>query len=366
MRKLVADNIASLTPYEPGKPVEEVMREHGLTHCVKLASNENPLGPSPLALDAITGHMKEVYRYPDSSGFHLKRKLARVYEVPESRMVLGNGSVEIIELVARTFLAPLEEAIVSEHAFVMFSLAIRAVNGRAVVVPSRKFAHDLDAMAAAVTERTKVVYIANPNNPTGTMATREELDRFFSRIPKDVIVVLDEAYCEYIKNPSYPNGLDDLREGKNVVVLRTFSKIYGLAGLRVGYAFAPEALVDAMERVRTPFNTTHLSQHAAIAALDDREHVERTYRVNNRERAFLAEELEKLQVPFVPSVTNFLLVDLCKPCEPVFAALLSRGVILRPLTGYGLPTHFRITVGTRPENEEMLRTLVALREEGTL
>lgn len=366
MRKLTTDNIAKLTAYEPGKPIEEVMREYGLSRCIKLASNENPLGPSPKALEAMRQHLSEVGRYPDSSGYYLKRKLSQVHGFPASQIVLGNGSVEIIELIARTFLGPDDEGMVSRQAFIMYWIAIQSVNGRAAVVPPREFTHDLAAMAAAITDRTKLIFIANPNNPTGTMVSRSELDAFFARVPPDVIVVLDEAYSEYIKEPDYPDGLEHLRRGRNVIVLRTFSKVYGLAGIRVGYGFGPEAVVAAMERVRTPFNTSHLSQHAAISALDDHEHVERTYRANIRERAYLGEGLRELGLSFVPSVANFLLVDFGRPCDEVFETLMRRGIIVRPMKGYGFPTRVRLTVGTHPENEELLGVVRGLRAEGLL
>lgn len=364
MRKLTTDNVAALKPYEPGKPVEEVMRELGLTRCVKLASNENPLGPSPMALEAMARALSEVSRYPDSSAYYLKQRLAKHYDVAAEQLVLGNGSVELIELIARTFLGPDEEAIVSQYAFVMYWLAIQAVNGHGVVVPARGFGHDLPAMAAAVNERTKLIYIANPNNPTGTMASRRDLDALFHAIPEDVIVVLDEAYAEFIKEPDYPNGLDDVARGRSVIVLRTFSKAYGLAGLRVGYGVGKAELIRAMEKVRTPFNTTAVSQRAALAALDDREHVERTYRMNLRERAYLEERLTAMGVRYIPSAANFLLLDVGRPCDGVFQALLARGVIVRPMGGYGLATHLRLSVGTRPENEEFLTAFEDARRAG--
>lgn len=361
MRKLTTDNIARLKPYEPGRPVEEVMRDFGLETCVKLASNENPLGPAPLAVEAMRDHVTEVGRYPDSSGYYLKRKLSAMHDVPATQIVLGNGSVEIIELIARTFLGPDEEGIVSEQAFIMYWLAIQSVNGNVRVVPARDHRHDLEAMASAIGDRTKLIFIANPNNPTGTMVTRAEVDRFFDSIPSDVIVVMDEAYHEYIKDPSYPDGLDDLRAGRRVIVLRTFSKIYGLAGIRVGYGFGPAELVRELEKVRIPFNTSSLSQVAAMAALDDKEHVERTYRANVRERAALSEGLAHLGLTFVPSVANFLLVEFDRPGAEVFEELMKRGVIVRPMAGYGLPRHVRVTVGTHPENEELLRAITSMR-----
>ncbi len=357
MKPLTTDHIAKIRPYEPGKPNQEVMREYGLSECVKLASNENPLGPSPLAVEAAAKVLDAVARYPDSSGFYLTRRLAEMHDISPDRIVLGNGSVEIIEMIARAFLGPEEDGLLSEYAFLMYRLAIQCQNGRPVVVPARELGHDLDAIAAAVDEKTKLIYLANPNNPTGTMFTRKALEALLDRLPGDVVLVLDEAYHEYIKDPDYPDGIELLKQGRELIVLRTFSKIYGLAGMRIGYGCGSKRLIEAIAKVRPPFNTSSVAQAAALAALDDEEHVERSYRANLREREYLASHLTDLGIRFHPSVANFILVDFLRPAGEMFELLLRRGMILRPMIPYGLETSMRVTVGTREENDRLIEVL---------
>ncbi len=366
MKRLTTDHIAKIKPYEPGKPPLEVMREYGLTECIKLASNENPLGPSPMAIEAASKVLGEVARYPDSSGFYLTNRLAEIHGIPSDRIVLGNGSVEIIEMIARAFLGPGEDGLMSQYAFLMYRLAIQCQNGRCVTIPARELGHDLDAIAAAVDDKTKVIYLANPNNPTGTMFSKKALEVFLDRLPGEVVVVLDEAYHEYIKDTAYPDGIEFLKRGRDLIVLRTFSKIYGLAGLRIGYACGPKRLVEAIKKVRPPFNTSSVAQAAALAALDDEEHVERSYRANLREREYLVSRFTDLGLRFHPSVANFLLVDFQRPAGEMFDLLLRRGVILRPMIPYHLKSSMRVTVGTREENDRLIDVLSDFKKSGDI
>jgi len=351
------DNIASLDPYVPGKPISEVERELGLSDSVKLASNENPLGPSPKALEAARRALSDAHRYPDGSGWHLRETLGRLHGVPMDQIVLGNGSTDLVEILARTFLGRDGSAVMADQAFIMYRLAAMAVNGGARPVPLTAMRHDLRAMAAAVDAGTRLVFIANPNNPTGTHVTRSELGSFLDSIPPDVLVVVDEAYHEYVMAEDYPDAVDWVREGRRLAVLRTFSKAHGLAGLRLGYAVTTAEVRGAVERVRSPFNTNSVAQAAALAALDDTAHVARAREHNAREMAFLEESLRRLGVQFTPSVGNFVLVDTARDGDDLFARLLRRGVIVRPMRAYGLPSCLRVTVGTRRENGLFLQAL---------
>jgi len=351
----IPSHIAGITPYVPGKPVEEVERELNLAGSIKLASNENPFGASPLAVDAIRRAASGVNRYPDGGGFYFKQKLAKRLGVAENQVILGNGSTEIVEILSRTFLGAEGAAVIADQAFVMYRLAVAAVNGRAKIVPLREMTHDLPAMADAITPDVKLVFIANPNNPTGTAVGRTELESFLDRVPAGVLVVLDEAYREYAEaEPSYPDGLALLREGRPLAVLRTFSKIYGLAGLRLGYALTGADVAAAVEKVRSPFNTSSLAQAAGMAALDDQEHVRISREMTLIERDFLQGELARRGHDFTPSVANFVLVRTPAPAERVFQELLRLGVIVRPMAAYNFPTSLRVTIGTRAENERFL------------
>ncbi len=342
--------------YPPGKPIEEVEREIGRT-AIKLASNENPLGPSPKAQEAIKKFVGEVHYYPDGAGYYLRKKLAKIHELDMNQIILGAGSTDLIELVAKTFLTAGDEAITSESAFYMYRLAIEDMGGGLVQVPMRDLTFDLPAIAHAVTQRTKVVYFGNPNNPTGTMFTADELDRFLEALPPRVLVVLDEAYYEYVRRPDYSHSLDYVRQGRNVLVLRTFSKVHGLAGIRLGYGMGHRELIESLNRIRSPFNASSVAQVAGAAALDDHEHVARSVESNVREMKFVSEELTLLGVRYTPSVGNFLLVDTGRDCEEDFMRLLHEGVIVRPMKLYSFPTSLRVTVGTHEENEQFLESL---------
>lgn len=347
--------IRKLAVYVPGKPIEEVQRELGVSDIVKLASNENPLGSSPRGLAAAATGLPTLNRYPDGGGFALRRVLAERHDVEMDQVILGNGSAELIEMLARAYLADGDEAVISQQSFVMYELAVNQVNGRTIAVPATAGrGHDLEAMAAAVTDRTKLVYIANPCNPTGAWVTREQLDRFLDRVSERVLVVLDEAYFEYLDEPAYPDGLDDLRAGRNVIVLRTFSKIYGLAGLRIGYGVSALDVIATLNRVRSPFNTSSLAQAAAMGALEDEEWVNYSREQNLKQRTFLEVELGRRGARYTPSVTNFVLIEFDRDVRELFLEFQKLGVIIRPVGGLGLTNCARVSVGTRSENERFL------------
>jgi histidinol-phosphate aminotransferase len=366
LRALVPEWIRTLTPYPPGMPIEELERELGIHDSIKLASNENPLGPSPRALAAVRDALAQLHRYPDGSAFYLKRRLAERLGVRPDELLIGNGSNEVIELVVRTFLRPFDEAIMADQAFVIYRMVVQAAGGTPRIVPLREFTHDLEAIADAITPRTRVVFLANPNNPTGTIFRRPAWEAFLAAVPRHLVVVADDAYAEYVEDPAYPDTIRERGDGRvPVVTLRTFSKLYGLAGLRIGYAVAPAAVIDAMGRVRQPFNVNALGLVGALAALDDSEHVTRTLAVNREGMAFLTEGFRRLGLAWVPSAANFLLVRV-GPAARIYQALLRRGVIVRPMEVYGFPEHLRITVGLPPENRRCLEALAeALRAEDT-
>jgi len=360
LRDLVPEWIRSLEPYPPGMPIEELERRLGIRDSIKLASNENPLGPSPKAVAAVAGALANLHRYPDGSAFHLKRRLAERLGVSSEHILVGNGSNEILELVARTFLRPGDEAVMADQAFVVYRLLARAVGAVPRPVPLRGHTHDLEAMAAAVTPQTRVVFVANPNNPTGTIVGRAAWEAFLGRLPRHLVVVADDAYAEYVTDPDYPNSITMRGDGSvAVVALRTFSKLYGLAGLRVGYAVADPVLIEVLGRIRQPFNVNALALVAASAALDDDEHVRRTLELNGAGMACLVEGVQRLGLSHVPSQANFLLVRVGEG-KRVYEALLHRGVIVRPMDAYGFPEHVRVTVGLPEENRRFLEALDAV------
>jgi len=351
--------VESLQPYVPGKPIEEVEREFGVRDVAKLASNENALGPSPKALAAAREACGKVHLYPDGSAFYLKRAIAEKFRVPVEEVVVGNGSNELIELLVRTFVLEGEEVVTSAQSFVAYKLAAQAHGRKLVEAPMKeRFHYDLDALRSRLTPRTKVVFLANPDNPTGTWFLEKELVGFLEGVPKDTLVVLDEAYVEFVDAPGFPNSLAVRKRHPNLVVLRTFSKIYGLAGLRLGYGFARPEVAGYIDRVRAPFNVNLVAQAAGIAALSDDEHVVKSRSLVQSERPFLEAGLAALGATAVPSQGNFVLADFPgRPGQALFLELLRAGVVLRPMGGYGFPTAQRITVGTRPENEKALAAL---------
>ena len=358
--ELVPPWARDIRPYPPGKPIEEVERELG-HRAIKLASNENPLGPSPLALEAIRRSLERVSYYPDGSGYYLREKLAAVHSVNRDQIILGAGSTELIELAAKTFVTPGDEVLVSESSFYIYEIAAREMGGVLVKVPMRDLTCDLEATARAVTDRSKLVYLGNPNNPTGTMFTASGFERFLDALPARVLVVLDEAYCDYVSRSDYSRSIEEVLAGRNLLVLRTFSKVHGLAGLRIGYGIGDPNLIAALNRIRSPFNASLLAQAGALAALDDHEHVARSIESNRREMKFLEGELEALGVECTPSETNFLLIDTGHDCDDDFMRLLHEGVIVRAMKLYGFPTRLRVTVGTHQDNEIFLEALTRVR-----
>jgi len=352
----IAPWIRDLVPYPPGKPLAELEREYGISGSIKLASNENPLGPSPRAIAAVGRALLDLHRYPEGDCYYLRQALAQKLDVAPEALIFGNGSNEVIELLVRTFLQPGDEALMADQAFVVYRLIVQAAGGHAVTVPLRDFTHDVEAIARAITPRTRIVFLANPNNPTGTLFGRAAWQHLLDVAPADVVLVMDEAYAEYVDDPDYPDSLAAHRSGRPVVTLRTFSKIYGLAGLRVGYGVALPELVDAMNRVRQPFNVNTLAQVGARAALDDDAHVAASRACNRAGMEFLLGAFARLDLAAVPSAANFVLVRVGAGAE-MYEALLRRGVIVRPMQGYGFPEHLRMTIGTRAENERLVAAL---------
>jgi histidinol-phosphate aminotransferase len=354
---LAIEGVRSLRPYQPGKPIEEVERELGLSDVVKLASNENPLGPGALARDAFAACSHSLGRYPDSNGSILKAALARHLAVAETALTLGNGSNDVLELIVRAFVSPAHEVIFSEHAFLVYALLTQAVGAQAVVTPARRFGHDLEAMASALSPRTRVIFIANPNNPTGTWIAHRPLETFLQAVPSNVLVVVDEAYFEYVEEPEYPNCVAWVGRYPNLIVTRTFSKVYGLAALRLGYGVSHPVIADLLNRVRQPFNVNMPAQQAATAALQDSEHLARSLALNRNGMGQLEHGLQRLGLRYIPSVGNFICVDVGRRGTDVYRALLERGVIARPVDNYGMASFLRVTVGREAENSRFLEAL---------
>jgi len=359
VKGLIPEWIQRLAPYPPGMPLEELEREYGITGSIKLASNENPFGPSPRAIAAIAEALPMLHRYPDGSGYYLRQKLAARVGVAADAIILGNGSNDIIELAVRAFLRPGDEAVMADQAFVIYQMVVQAAGAISRPVPLRRFTHDLEAMKAAIGPATRLVFLANPNNPTGTIYKRDEWEDFLDDVPPHVLIVADDAYADYVEDAAYPDSLTYQRRDRLLLTLRTFSKIYGLAGVRVGYGVGPLEVIEVLNRIRQPFNVNALAQVAALAALDDQAHVERT-RANNREGlAFLRTACERMRRPYVPSWANFLLIDVGDAAH-VYEGLLRRGVIVRPMDVYGFPHHLRVTVGTPEENQRFVESLAAV------
>jgi histidinol-phosphate aminotransferase len=356
LEELIPDYIQGLPAYVPGKPVEEVEQELKI-HAIKLASNENPLGPSPKAMEAARHALGEANWYPDGGSKHLREVLATRNNVLPEEVFVGLGSSEIIDLASRVLLRPGLDGITSQGSFTLFAIAIRASGAKLVQTRMKNYAFDLDAIAAAVTPQTRVIYIANPNNPTGTAFGEDEFYAFLKNVPGDVLVVMDEAYREYAERPDLPNPLSHFREYNNILTLRTFSKVYGLAGLRIGYSIGHPTLTSEMNKLRTPFNVTSVGQAAALAALDDTEHVCRSVEMNRAERRRLFLELTKLHLSPVPSETNFLFVPIGPGAKSLCDELLHEGVIVRPMAWMGFPEAIRISVGNPAENNKLLAAI---------
>jgi histidinol-phosphate aminotransferase len=354
---LANEHILGIAPYEPGKPIEELERELMISNPIKLASNENPLPPSDRVQKAIIAALSSLDRYPDGSGFYLRQALAKKHGVMPDQVVLGNGSNELIELLVRSFLRPGDEAVVPHPSFVVYPMIVQAAGGVRVMVMLKDFRLDLDAMARAITPMTKIVFVANPNNPTATIVTRDEVEHFMSRVPERTIVMFDEAYIEFAMGSDFPDTLAYVKQGRKVVVLRTFSKAASLAGLRVGYGIADADAIALMNRIRQPFNVNSLAQVAALAALDDEAHILECVRMIEAGRHFLYDEFKRIGLQYVPSRANFILVDVGRNAADIYQKLLHQGVIVRPMTPFGLETAFRITVGTPEENRKLVKAL---------
>ncbi|GGP20196.1 histidinol-phosphate transaminase [Silvimonas iriomotensis] len=358
LRDLAPEYVRAIAPYQPGKPIGELAREMGLNpdDIVKLASNENPLGISPKAKAALEREIAELARYPDGNGFDLKAAVAKKYNVGMDQIVLGNGSNDILELVSHAFLTSADAAVYSQYSFAVYALATQAVGATRIEVPAVEYGHDLAAMRAAITPNTKVVWIANPNNPTGTLARPGDLVEFLESCPAHVLVVLDEAYTEYLAPEKRPDTLGWLKRFPNIIVVRTFSKAYGLAGLRVGFALTSPEVADILNRVRQPFNVNSLAQAAASAALDDVAFLEESRRVNDAGMKQLTDAFVRLGLPFIPSYGNFVTFH-CGDAAALNQFLLKRGVIVRPIAGYGMPDSLRVSIGTEAENARFIAAL---------
>lgn len=352
-----APGLASLKPYVPGKPLSELERELGITGSIKLASNENPLGPSPRVRAAIDGQLADLTRYPDGGAFELRSALARHHGVPAACVTVGNGSNDVLDMIARTFLWDGRESLFSQYAFAVYAISSMACGAALQVAPARDYGHDLEAMLERVNDRTGVVWIANPNNPTGTRLSEAPLRGFLEAVPAQVIVVVDEAYFEYVHQADHPDASRWLGDFPNLVVTRTFSKAYGLAALRVGYGLSHPDLADLLNRVRQPFNVDSFAQAAALAALDDRDYLRRSVELNDRGMEQLVAGVERLGLGYIPSAGNFLAIDLGREATAVDQALLRRGVVTRPIANYGLPNHLRVSIGLPEENARFLAAL---------
>lgn len=353
----IRENLETLLPYPPGKPIEDVQREFNLENIVKLASNENPLGPSPKAVWAILDSVNEINLYPDGNVFYLRKALSEKLKIKPENLIFGNGSDELIILISQTYLDKDDEIIISDKAFIRYQMAAQVQNAKWISVPMIDYRHDLKGFVKAITPKTKAIFIDNPNNPIGTMVTKSEFEELINSVPENVLIVMDEAYYEYIDDPDYPKTLDYLDKHKNIIILRTFSKIYGLAGIRLGYGIADAEIITNIDRVRPPFNVSRLAQAAGLAAIDDKEHLERSRKTNKEGLKYIYGELEKLGLKYVKSYANFVLIDMNKDGVKVFDDLQRLGVIVRPVKGYKLPNHIRVTIGTPEENKIFIEAL---------
>jgi histidinol-phosphate aminotransferase len=355
----VPEYIKSIKPYVPGKPVEELERELGITGSIKLASNESPLGPSPLALKALREGIDGLNRYPDGSCYYLSNLLSEKLGVKPDAILFGNGSNELIELAARTFMSPGDEAIMAHPSFVVYPTITQASGCRSIVVPLKENRHDLEAMADKITDRTKIIFIANPNNPTGTINTEPEMNSFMKRVPDNVLVIIDEAYFEYVTSSEYADSMEYLDEDRPLLVLRTFSKIYGLAGLRIGYGISDPSIIEEMNKVRQPFNVNSLAQRAAIAALEDIEHIKEAKRLNEEGKKYLYSEFASLGIEYIPTEANFIFIILKDDTAPqLYNNLLKEGVIIRPMGERAL----RVTIGLPDENKRLVEALKKIKD----
>jgi len=358
IRDLVPEHILRITPYQPGKPTEELQRELGITDCIKLASNENPFGPSPKAVKAMKEMILKANFYPDGGSYYLKEAISKKHGVPASQVFVGNGSDEVVELLMRTVLTSSDEVVISRYSFIVYTLAAQSAGCNAIFIPpTDDYCHDLNAMTDAITDKTKMIFVDNPTNPLGTMVGREEFDAFMKRVPEHVLVISDEAYDAYVEAEDFPNSLQYLHEGRRIAILKTFSKIYGLAGLRLGYGLMPAEVADAENRIRPPFNANAIAQAAGVAALTDVEHVSKSRELNSQGKVYLYNAFEEMGIAYIPTQGNFVTIDLKQDAAPINQSLLHSGVIVRPIKGYGLPNHLRISIGTAEQNKRLVEAL---------
>ncbi len=355
VKEMVLPQLLNIAPYPAGKPIQELERETGLKNIIKMASNENPFGPSPMAIRALNQELANIFRYPDGNCFELKKKLSEKFNLKPENFIIGNGSNEIIELLIRAFVRPGEEVIMGDPSFIVYRTATVITGGKPVFVKLENFEYNLEKMRLAINNKTKMVIIDNPNNPTGVIVRKRELDIFVSSLPERVILVLDEAYREFVQDEGYPGELDYISCGKPVVVLRTFSKAYGLAGLRIGYGITDESITDCLNRLRQPFNVNFAAQVAAVAALDDVEHIKRTVENNKNGMNFIIKNMTAMGLRCIPSHSNFILVELPMDADLMYKEMLKRGIILRSMKGYGLTNYIRITIGLPEDNERVVR-----------
>ena len=349
--------IAELTPYQPGKPIEEVGRELGLTSVIKLASNENPLGPSPLAIAAVADALQNLHFYPDGSSFELKKVLGEFLNVNVNQLTFGNGSENILEMIVKAYLGPGDAAVISEYAFLTIPLLIKSVGGHVIAAKAYKFGHHIQNMLECITPRTRLLFIVNPNNPTGTYTKTEDLLYLLDSISKNILVVLDEAYHEYIDEENYPDTLALMQKYPNLMVSRTFSKAYGLAALRLGYAISSPDIADILNRARLPFNVNMLADIAARAAIKDQNHIQQSIRLNKLGMSQLTAALQSLNMDYIPSLGNFITINVQQNAMGIYQLLLREGVIVRPLGAYNMPNFIRVTIGTFAQNERFLEAL---------
>jgi len=356
-KSLIRKGILGLKPYIPGKPIEEVKRELGLKNVIKLASNETSVGPSPLAVEAIKKEVENINLYPEGSSRLLRERLAKKLKINEEMVIIGNGADNIIDLVGMAFINEGDEVIMGEITFPAYETITKIMGGKVISVKLKDYTYNLEEITRRINEKTKIIFICNPNNPTGTMVTREEVANFMGKVPEDVIVVFDEAYYDYPEDKNYPNSLSYVLEGKNIIIIRTFSKIAGIAGVRVGYGIAKLELIGYLRRVVNPFTTNRLAQVAALASLDDEEHHKKVLNSNHKGKRYLYKELDKLGLFYVPTETNFIFVGLKEDAEIIYEKLLKKGVIIRPGKIYGCPNFIRVTIGTFHENQRFIQTL---------
>lgn len=361
--RLLANNyISDLIPYQPGKPIEELERELGITSAIKLASNENALGPSPKAMAAAQNALSKSHFYPDGGCFLLKQTLAQFLQVETNQLTIGNGSENILEIIMKSYLSDGDAAIISQYAFLTIPLLIKSHGGEIIKIPAHQFGHDIRRMINAITDKTRVIFIVNPNNPTGTYNTHDELKLLLESLSPKILVVIDEAYREYIDQSDYPDSLKLLKKHPNLLITRTFSKVYGLAALRLGYAISSPEIADILNRARLPFNVNSIAAIAAEAAIHDQDHVQRTVTMNNEGMQQLESALKKIQIDYIPSLGNFITIDIKANAADIYQKLLLQGIIVRPLAPYELTTHLRVTIGTTDQNERFLNALQSVME----